>query len=337
MGHATRCIPIINALIKADFEPILASDGDALVLLQKEFPFLKYYKLPSYNIKYAKKGKYLKLKLLLAAPSIFLASKKEERIVAQIIVKEQISGIISDNRLGVFSKKIPSVYITHQLKVLSGITTFFTSKIHQKFIQKFDECWVPDIKVKYNLSGELGHLNTNKIKTKHIGVLSRFQPKKETLKYDLLVLLSGPEPQRSLLEIKLLSELKDCQGSILFVRGVLTEKEEISASKNFKIVNYLLSKDLEVAINESDVIISRSGYSTIMDLAVLGKKAFFIPTPGQFEQEYLAERLKKMGIAPFVNQQNFTKENLKEITKYSGFNSIKTEIDLNLFKLFQGK
>ena len=284
-----------------------------------------------------KKGKYLKLKLLLATPSIFLASKKEQKIVAQIIAKEQISGIISDNRLGVFSNDIPSVYITHQLNVLSGATTFITSKIHQKFIQKFNECWVPDVESDQNLSGKLGYLNSSRLNIKYTGVLSRFKKQETSLKYDLMVLLSGPEPQRTLLENKLLLELKNYQGSVLFVRGVLSEKEEISAPKNFKIVNYLLSKDLEIAINESAVIIARSGYSTIMDLAVLGKKAFFIPTPGQFEQEYLAERFQEMGIAPFAKQQNFKLENLYEITKYSGFNSTKTEIDLSLFKLFQSK
>jgi uncharacterized protein (TIGR00661 family) len=221
--------------------------------------------------------------------------------------------------------------------VLSGITTFITSKIHQKFIQKFNECWVLDIEGKNNLSGKLGHLNRKVENIKYIGVLSRFKKQETALKYDLLVLLSGPEPQRSLLEMKLLSELKNYQGNILFVRGVLTEKIEINTPKNFKIINYLLSNELEIVINESKLIISRSGYSTIMDLAVLGKKAFFIPTPGQFEQEYLAERFQEMGIAPFAKQQNFKLENLYEITKYSGFNSTKTEIDLSLFKLFQGK
>jgi UDP-N-acetylglucosamine:LPS N-acetylglucosamine transferase len=111
--------------------------------------------------------------------------------------------------------------------------------------------------------------------------------------------------------------------------------------------NYLLEKAqatpdykrllVKFDLDNNSLIISRSGYSTIMDLAVLGKKAFFIPTPGQFEQEYLAERFQEMGIAPFAKQQNFKLENLYEITKYSGFNSTKTEIDLSLFKLFQSK
>ena len=337
MGHATRCIPMINALLKANFEPVLASDGDALLLLQKEFPFLKSIELPSYNISYPKNGKNLKFKLFLQLPAIISAIKKERKIVSQLIEKEHISGIISDNRFGVFSKKVPSVYMTHQLKVFSGKTTFITSKIHQKFIKKFDECWVPDVEGSSNFSGDLGHLKKHFFNQKYIGILSRFQPKKFKITYDLLVLISGPEPQRTLLENKLLVELRNFKGSILMVRGVLNNTTKINAPDNFKIVNYLLASDLEEAMNQSNMVIARSGYSTIMDLAVLGKKAFFIPTPGQFEQEYLAKILQEKLIVPYAKQGEFTLVKLENFDKYSGFKKVYSTVDLKLFKLFEGK
>lgn len=334
MGHATRCIPIINALLKAGFQPILASDGDALLLLQKEFPLLKSYTLPSYHIKYAEKGENLKFKLFLSVPSIILAVKKERKIITQLIKKENIEGIISDNRFGVVSKKVPSIYITHQLKVLSGKTTFLTSKIHQKIIEQFNECWVPDVEIEPNFSGILGHLNKPKFRLKYLGILSRFKQQKITIKYDLLVLLSGPEPQRTILENKLLVELENFKGEILFVRGVLSHEIKITAPSNFKIINFLASKELEIAINQSEIILARSGYSTIMDMAILGKKAFFIPTPGQFEQEYLAEILNNKLIAPFSTQQNFKIEDLNLLTNFSGFKVNKTAINLDLFNIF---
>ncbi|MFK5958102.1 MAG: glycosyltransferase [Lutibacter sp.] len=308
-----------------------------MLLLQKEFPNLKSYTLPAYNIKYSKKGKNLKCKLILSVPSIILAVKKERKIVTQLIEKENIMGIISDNRFGVWSKKIPSVYITHQLKVFSGITTWITSKIHQKVISKFDECWVPDVNGKPNYSGELGHLTNHKFKLKYLGVLSRFKHQKLDVKYKLLVIFSGPEPQRTLLENKLLIELKNYKEKVLFVRGILSSKDKIKDSSNFKVVNYLLSNDLEKAINQSEIVIARSGYSTIMDLAVLGKKAFFIPTPGQFEQEYLAEMLLKKRIAPFATQENFELDNLKILTNFSGFKRNETNIHLDFFNLFERK
>ena len=337
LGHATRCIPIINALIKANYEPILASDGDALILLQKEFPLLKSYTLPSYNIKYSKSGQNLKFKLLLSIPSVITAVKKEHALVARILKKEAIAGIISDNRFGVYNSNIPSVYITHQLTVLSGKTTGITSKTHQKIIKNFNECWVPDVQNEPNLSGNLGHLQIHDFNLKYLGVLSRFKPVKCTIKYNLLIVLSGPEPQRTLLEEKLLLELKNYQGKVLFVRGTLENNTVLKVPKNIEIRNYLLTDALEKALNESELIIARSGYSTIMDVAVLGKKAFFIPTPGQYEQEYLAKTLKEKLIAPYSSQQDFSLEKLNEIENYTGFNKTASNVDLNRFLLFERK
>jgi hypothetical protein len=73
-----------------------------------------------------------------------------------------------------------------------------------------------------------------------------------------------------------------------------------------------------------------------MDLAKLGKKAFFIPTPGQFEQEYLAKKYKKEGIVPYAKQEKFVIENLFEIDLYKGLNTFKYNLDLKkLFLLFE--
>jgi len=348
LGHATRCIPIINALILENFEPILAGDGDSLLLLQKEFPKLKNYLLPSYNIRYTKKGHHLKYKILFAVPGIIKVIKKEQKLVAKIIEKENINGIISDNRFGVRSDKIPSVYITHQINVLSGITTAISSKFHQNIISKFDECWIPDYRGKDNLAGELSHSNKTKLNLKHIGPLSRFKNKNlsknetpATKKNDVMVILSGPEPQRSILEKKLLKEFKNYNKKLLFVRGILSDssntKKVITENKNTSIVNYLLQDDLQKAIIESKIILARSGYSTIMDLNQLKSKAFFIPTPGQFEQEYLAVHLKDKNIAPFSSQDKFDIQMLKKVDDYRGFQIENQELHQLSFEVFSKK
>ena len=162
IGHPTRCIPIINKLIDLDFNPIIASDGEALQLLQKEFPKLKSIELPSYNIKYPKNGVFLKWKLIFNTPRFLKTIKREEKCVEKLIESENLFGIISDNRFGVRSDKIPSVFITHQLNVLSGKTTFLSSKIHQKIINKFNECWIPDVNTENSLTKKLTH--SNKVK-----------------------------------------------------------------------------------------------------------------------------------------------------------------------------
>ena len=338
LGHATRCIPIINELIKHGFIPVIASDGDALELLKKEFPKSQFLKLPGYQIKYSKKGKNLKLKLLKNSPKMLKAISKEKALVKKMINSGDIHGVISDNRLGVYSKQVPSVFITHQLQVMSGSTTWLTTKMHEKIISKFDECWVPDTYLQSNLSGNLGHANTIDKPLKYLGVLSRFTKENRVKKYDLLVLLSGPEPQRTYLEKLILEELKSFEGNTLVVNGVIEKKQKCIEKDNTLIYNFMTSKQLQNAINESEIVLSRSGYTTIMDLAMLEKKAFFIPTPGQFEQEYLAKRLSEQGFVPYCSQEEFTIKKLKMVADYSGLSNYKTQVDYDkLFSLFKRK
>tara|TARA_R110000850_G_scaffold254614_1_gene380229 strand:- start:118804 stop:119865 length:1062 start_codon:yes stop_codon:yes gene_type:complete len=338
LGHATRCIPIINALIENDYTPLLASDGAALELLRNEFPNLEFIELPSYQITYAKKASGFKWKLLFDSPKMLKAINEEKKIVKQLVSEGRIHGIISDNRLGVRNKRVPSAFITHQLNVLTGNTTWLSTKMHLDIIKKFDACWVPDIEGVGSLSGKLGHPEKLPENVKYIGPLSRMKKRQLDKKYDILVLLSGPEPQRTILEEKLMLELKNSEKKILFVLGKVEEKKHTYNEENFRVYNFMSSKALEKAINESEVVISRSGYTTIMDLAVLEKKAFFIPTPGQFEQEYLAKRLKTLGMVPSCKQDNFNIEKLDNIAVFKGLKSPGTNMDLkSIFSLFEGK
>ncbi|KAA1244220.1 glycosyltransferase [Aquimarina sp. RZ0] len=338
LGHATRCIPIINALKDEGFEPVIASDGVALSLLKKEFPDLKTEELPSYNIEYAKKGSNFKLKILLNSPKIAHAITAEKKATKRILESDEFYGIISDNRLGVRHKNVPSVFITHQLTVLSGKTTSISTKLHNKYIKKFDVCWVPDMADDPNLSGELGHPKKSSIPVTYLGPLSRFNYQNLPKQYDIMVLLSGPEPQRTMLEEKLLQEFERSDKKIVFVRGVIEDIHKTYVKNNITIHNYLTGSVLQNTINSSTIIISRSGYTTVMDLAKLKKKAFFIPTPGQFEQEYLAERLTINKLVPSCKQNEFTLKKLYDINSYKGLSSFSTDIDYReLFHFFHSK
>ncbi len=338
LGHATRCIPIIQELLKNNFNVIIASDGIALKILQKEFPTLDYITLPSYGISYPKKGKLLKWKLFLKLPSIKKAISLEKNIIQKLVSENKIHGIISDNRFGLRNSNIPSVYITHQLKVLSGNTSFLTSKIHQNIINKFNECWVPDLEGENNLSGDLSKNIKLKTPIKFIGPLSRFKKENVKKKYDILILLSGPEPQRSILESKLFYQFKDESKEIIFVLGIVEQKQKVTKLSSNTIYNFMLANELETAINESNLVIARSGYSTIMDLAILEKKAFFIPTPGQFEQEYLANYFQKKKWAPYCNQEDFLKDKIEKSINYQGLKLKDTNTNFrDLFSLFKSK
>ena len=335
LGHATRCIPIINKLIHEGFEPVIASDGVALKILQKEFPNLIFEELPSYNITYSKTSYFFKFKILSSAPKVLKTVKEEFKKTKKIVKQHDISVIISDNRLGVHHPKIKSIFITHQVNVLSGLTTFISSKIHAEFIKKFDECWIPDFEGIQNLGGKLSHDFKISTKTKYIGPLSRFTKTLVEPNYNFLLLLSGPEPQRTLLETKLLNEFKDFEGNVIMVRGVIENKQKQSRFGNILIYNFMTSSQLEETINESKIVVSRSGYTTVMDLAKLGKKAFFIPTPGQTEQEYLAEKFNTDHIAPACKQSDFELSQIKRVTGYFGFKEFSSEIPEDLFESFR--
>ncbi|WP_417350920.1 glycosyltransferase [Flavobacterium alkalisoli] len=339
LGHATRCIPVIEALENHGFEPIIASDGVALELLKKEFPDKKILELPSYKIEYAKNGSFFKLKMFFQIPNMIKAVRSENRTVKKWIKEYGISGIISDNRMGVYSPKVPSAFMTHQLNVLTGNTTWFTTYIHQLFIEKHKQCWVPDVATSPNLTGKLGHPENCTLNIKYIGPLSRLNKKCLPKKYDLMVILSGPEPQRTLLEEKLKKELLDYEGEVIFIRGVIDGNQTVTEEDHITTYNYMGREELEQAFNESELVLCRSGYTTVMDLAKLGKKAFFIPTPGQYEQEYLAQKLKKSGLVPYALQDDFKISDLEEVTMYKGLKNMDTEEVTwkDLFGLFEGK
>lgn len=271
----------------------------------------------------------------MSVPSIIKAVKEEKKVIEEIVKNEHISGIISDNRFGLRSTQVPSVYITHQLNVLSGSTTSITSILHQKIIAKFDECWVPDKPQKPTLSGKLSVIKKATFPIKFIGALSRFEKQDIPLKYDLLIVLSGPEPQRSILEEKLVKQLQEYPKKVLLVRGIFTDIKPLKVQQNITVVNYMLSTDLERAFNESNLVVARSGYSTILDLHKLEKKAFFIPTPGQFEQEYLAQEMAAQKIAPYEVQDTFELKMLDKAANFLGYSNTKnTFLNSELFNIF---
>jgi uncharacterized protein (TIGR00661 family) len=339
LGHATRCIPIINGLLEKGYDLLLGSDGAALRLLEQEFPELNSITLPSYNISYPEDGRDFKKSMFLKLPQMYTAAKKEKKVVKQLVAEGRIHGILSDNRLGVRNKNIPSVYMTHQLRVLSGATTFFSSKMHQEFIKKFDACWVPDYKEEPSLSGQLGYLKKMDPRVRYIGPLSRMERKEALLENDILILLSGPEPHRSLLEKKLVAQFYSTNKKVLLVQGKIEDTQKRSTTGNISLINYMTTNSLEKEINKSALVICRSGYTSLMDMATMNKNVFFIPTPGQFEQEYLAKRLFDMKMIASCTQDDFSVDKLKLIDHFSGWLPLRTEQRdySKLFSIFEGE
>lgn len=329
LGHATRCIPIIRLLKEKKVEVIIAADGRPFELLKQEFPELEFIRFNGYDIQYPEKGS-MTWKMFLSVPGILKGIKMEHQKLDKIIDENKIDAVISDNRYGCWSKKVKSVFITHQLMIKTPFAGNVLHKIVLSYIKKFDECWVPDFEGANNLSGDLAHKYPLPAKTFYIGPLSRFAKEKTaSFEYDVMAIISGPEPQRSLFEKMILEQLSITNLKALLVAGKTEVEQKIEIRGNVKIISHLRSREMQEAISGSKIIIARSGYSTIMDLALLGKKAIFIPTPGQTEQEYLAELVLQKNIAYSKSQEKFDLEKaLKESENYKGFDAIETNNDL---------
>ncbi len=333
LGHASRCIPIIHALLQNNFQPILASDGRSLEFLRKEFPDLQNIELPSYKISYRKN---LKWNLMKRMPIIRKAVKKEHQLINTFISNNKdVVGIISDNRFGVYSKELPSVYITHQLYVPAGILTPLTTLVHQQIIKKFDECWIPD-EPGSKFSGRLSR-TTSQLNQKFIGVLSRFQKEQLDKTIDILIVLSGPEPNRTELERKITTKFYGTELNVCMVQGKVENQQTITAHGKFTVINFALTSELESLLNSAKYVICRSGYSSIMDLVTLGKRALLIPTRNQSEQEYLANYLKEKGLFDIVKEKNLQQEKIYLESDVSAHYFKMQELDSNLFRLFQSK
>ncbi len=317
IGHATRCIPIINALISQNYDVVLAADGRPLHLLSREFPNLEMIRFSGYNIKYPI---YLpmSISMLLQIPKLLWSINKENQTIKQIVKNYKIDGVISDNRFGLFCNDVPTVFVTHQLEIQSPYFTSAIRNFNYKYINKFDVCWIMDDK-NINLAGALSNPKVLPKNNIYIGTQSRFKKSEMEKKYDFLAIVSGPEPQRTILEKGLIKALKNREEKSLIVLGKPEEKRSNTIG-NLSIKSHLKSKDINTAILQSELIICRPGYSTIMDLAKLEKKAFFIPTPGQTEQEYLADNLMQEGICFAQKQSKFDFEKaILESKNYSGF------------------
>ena len=330
LGHATRCIPIINELICQDCEVLIAASGNTFFLLKKEFPSIEIFDIGAYKIRYSHNRKWLLLRLALQLPAIIISIWKEKLWIKKIAREYQINAIISDNRFGMYTKKIPSVYISHQLLIKTGniFLEKTTQKVHYYFIKKYNYCWIPDSK-ENGLAGQLSHPKNTPSNVEYIGPLSRFEPLKDLPeKYDVLISISGPEPQRTILEKIILFQLENFNKKVLFVRGLPLEKESLKTDNELiKIENHLSSDELNKAFQQSKIIISRSGYTTVMDLAKIAKNAILIPTPGQTEQEYLSAYLMEKKYFYCVKQDEFVLNDvLKEVSGFE-FNTIQSSMN----------
>lgn len=290
LGHATRCVPLVKALLKQGHEVMLGVTPLTDKILKTEFPQLARFDVPSASIEYST--------ILPVWTSILLDYRRlkgiveRETAVAEKIVKEnKIDVIISDNRYGFYCKGIKNIFVTHQLWIKSPVMEKSANSINHTYMKNFDEVWVPDsADEKNNLSGELAHGRKPEVNVRYIGILSRLEYRRADAEkpYLFTFLISGPEPKRTLFEEEVVNYLNVYKGKFALVRGTDQPSRFIMRNLNCDVFDMPDKATLETILSNSKMVVSRSGYSTLMDLYRMKRPAFLYPTSGQTEQQYLA-------------------------------------------------
>ena len=316
LGHAARCIPIIYDLLESGCEVIIGGSGLSLTLLRKEFPELRYVLIRGSKVRIGARG----IQIFQFFRYLFFFIRfveKEHKTLEKVIDEISPDVVISDNRYGLWSSRAHCILITHQLRpIFPGYLFWFSPFARRQILRwagRFDEIWIPDEAGQNSLTGILNWgVSIRGVIIRHIGLLSRFQ-KLEPEKIDpelipvpdILAVISGPEPQRSRFEKLLVRKLSDLPYRSVILQGTPSVSEVKKAASNVWLVSHLSSRQILYLMSEASLIIARGGYSTIMDLRVLGKKAVLVPTPGQPEQEYLCSRMQQLGYFTCIKQSEF--------------------------------
>jgi UDP-N-acetylglucosamine transferase subunit ALG13 len=343
LGHTTRCIPLIRELVRLQCEVIIACSPTQQKLLELEFQSLTFFIAPFSPPVYGRTKTSTIIRLLFQLPKILTLIKRENRWLRQFLRSNPVDAIISDNRFGLFAPGIPCIFITHQLNIKTGLGAVLdrlARRINYRYIKKFTACWVPDYEGENSMSGKLSNGAVHTISITRIGGLSRFENCNDDTRINandptLLMILSGPEPQRSILEKKLVNALKDYSGRAILVRGLPGIHELPEASAGVQVFNHLPATELNKLICGASIVVARCGYTTVMDLLKLKKKGILIPTPGQAEQEYLAKHLYKNKLVYTVTQHKFSLA--KDILAAENFPSRQPDVSMEEYKLHLAK
>jgi len=304
LGHTSRCIPLIKILLDKGHRITVACNEEQQAILEPLFNTVRFTFLEGYKIVYPV-NTWMAFSMTMQSPKVISAIKKEKKWLKEYVKENPQDMIISDNRFGFFHKRIESVYITHQINI-QGPSLFkpILYSVHKAYIDNFHHCWIPDTP-----SNELaGDLSKTKIKRfKFIGPLSRFKtelPKNTTPKYKYLAIISGPEPQRSVFQ-KIIEKSFINSGENCAIIGGKSFENGKKIADNVAVYSHLNPEEFYQLIGDSERVISRPGYSTIMDFSILQKPIYFVPTPGQTEQEYLAKHQKKRSGINSISQSKF--------------------------------
>jgi len=313
-GHTTRDIPLIMELVNKGHEVIFGGNNWQIEFIKKEIPGIQCIFFPGFKIRYSSfLPQYLVM--LFYSPLFVFHTLLEHVRLKKLIREHEIEIVISDSRPGLWNRKIITVLITHMIRIPFPVRLRIFENLLLPFsravIKKFTYCYIPDFLGELNLSGRLSHGFTLPDNTRYIGILSRFIKEDSGLstKKELFctAIMSGPSPQKEILTELTGRILKETEGVSVILAG-LPEAEFIKREGNLIVYNHLPVEEMLNKLMQSKVILSRSGYTTVMELFSIGRSAIIVPTPGQTEQEYLAEYLSGKGWFKKIKQKHLCKD-----------------------------
>lgn len=325
LGHATRLVPVIESLLERKAEVIIGADNRPYEFLANRFPDCDLIRFPGYSPRYPVRGS-MALLMIKEYPRMKRSAQLARERLHKIVREKKIDVVISDNRYELYTEDTVNIFISHQLNMHTpGLTILFKPFLQRTingYIRQFDELWIPDADGNPNLSGKLSRPKRYPLKSCFfIGPLTRFSKvtsKEIVAPFDLLVILSGPEPQRTILEEKLIKQIKETDLRTVVLQGK-PELQEKNEEGNIRFLTHADDETMAGLYQAARYVISRPGYTTLMDLSVFGSKAMLIPTPGQTEQEYLAHKVEKEGLYYTAKQQHFQIEKALQLAdNYKG-------------------
>jgi len=342
LGHSTRDIPIIRELLKHGHEVTIGTSGNALALLKRECPQCNFVLFKDYPAPYSASRFFLP-KFVASIPLLLRALARERKKLDQILAENRFDLIISDNRMGVYSHKIPSYFITHQLRF--SLPTYLypfevlTIPVNSFFHIKYDGVIVPDIAPNgNNLSGKLcrSNLDITNQRVYYSGILTSTEKMQVAEDLDYLAIVSGPEPQRTKLEEIILKQVQKLPGEKVVLLGSPQKESHQKLDRHTTVHSYLSTEEKVELMNRARFLITRSGYTTMMEMAEIDKKrGLFTPTPGQTEQEYLSRYYARQGW--FLSRSQYKlklPEDAVEAMTYHGFPEMSKTRE-NVARLYQ--
>lgn len=337
LGHVTRCIPLIQYCEAQGHQIFIAGEELCFSMLQPIFPNAMFVALSGYDIRYSKKKWQLPFRIMLQLPKLFFAVFREQNQMQKIVKEFDIQLVFSDNRYGLFHKSIKTIFITHQVNIQIPhllIVQKMANQISHFFIGKFSECWVPDY-ASPAMAGKLSlsHPSTH-FPITYIGNLSRMQSvtSNSMVQWDVLILLSGPEPQRTIFENILCQQFAKNSLRVACVRGKPLDKNPSKVEdSSIQYFSHLPTETMQQFLQQASIVICRAGYSSIMDLIKINKHAILVPTPGQTEQEYLGNYLQQKKWFLQIDQNQLHRIDLLDLYAKFSFQSFPAW-DMELYK-----